>query len=750
MIDYDIWGQPENWNYLDQNRYHDIRQPSFIDGDNNYKTLYRAAASYIIRPEQPLDKSLCYSGMGAECPYSNVKYYYVDNGSLSDQVQKRSLTNWFFYQADNFSAWVGRTRTTCFFANEYGRQYRDYEQIVDNSDNANRNISPVVNFDYKKAVMLVRMVYSDSPTGSRHTGTLQDYISGDYQTYPYVYQVYGRLYYQYQSTPTLQRQYINNQVQEGYHYFASAILDDYVTSFANPVINRTYANHIATSRGCFIPILGLSYDNNYAYIPYSSDGLVAIVYGDINWTEEKDNSNNMYISYHVTDINAFKEMALRAAAAFGIYFTPDTTTAQSGSLTDEKMYIGVLDDNGVAHGDYLQGTGTAQAKQNTWDDARHSDYDPYADIDPTKYRNDTEFNLLYNASSVTTFYVLNDLQVNQLAQELYTILSNVPVDAAIEKYNQQVFLTNNAIDCIVSLKRFPLASLPIVGQDEYVKLGTQTTSIRAYRLQAPAKIYYFNFSSASDTSLYPHFNRSFLDYEPYTKAKINIPFCGSVEVPCTYLYDYGGVTVALAIDFITGGCTGYVICNGIVIDSVNGQCSVELPLSGIQSSTVDSQIFSASQQKIKQETSLGLGILAGAVAIGAGIATGGLAAVAGGALAIGTSAANYIQSERELDYELTHMQAPLKQVGAASGQISELYDTRCKMVITRPKINPEFENSPEAQEAYARTIGYACLLSGQVSDFTGFTVGSIDLDGVAATAEEKEMLKNYFASGVYL
>lgn len=376
VIDESIWGNPQDWNYLDQNRYHDIRQPSFIDGENNYKTLYRAANSYIIRPEQSLDHSLCYSGMGEECPYSNISYYFVENGSVQKHGHKRDLTNWVFYEADNFSAWVGRTRTTCFFANGYGSEYREFDKIIDNTDNANRNISPVVDFNYKKAVMLIRVVCADSPTGSRRTCTLQDYLTTDYQSYPYVYQVYGRLYYEYAATPILQRMYINEQVQEGNHYFTTAILDDYRTQYAEPVINRTYANHIAAQRGCFIPILGLSYDNNYAYIPYSSDGLVAIIYGDIDWTVEKDNNDRMYISYHVVDINTFKEIALKAAASFGVYFTPDTATAQSGALTDEKMYIGVLDANGVAHGEYLQGNGTSNAIQNTWGTARNNTYDP--------------------------------------------------------------------------------------------------------------------------------------------------------------------------------------------------------------------------------------------------------------------------------------------------------------------------------------------------------------------------------------
>lgn len=752
-IDTSIWGEPENWNYLDQNRYHDIRQPSLIVEDQNYKTLYRLVEGYVIREDEPLDQSLCFSGMGPECPYSNVKYYYVDNGSLSDQIQRRDLTNWMFYQADNFSAWVGRTRTTCFFANEYGRQYRDFEQIIDNTDNANRNISPVVNFDYKKAVMLVRLVFSDSPTGTKHTGTLQDYLTTDYQTYPYVYQVYGRLYYETRSTPYIERQYINNQVQEGSHYFASAILDDYVTSFANPVINRTYANHIATSRGCFIPILGLSYDNNYAYIPYSSDGLVAIVYGDINWTEEKDNSNNMYISYHVTDINAFKEMVLRAAAAFGIYFTPDTTTAESGALTDEKMYIGVLDDNNIAHGDYLQGAATAQAKQNDYETARDSSYDPYADIDRTRYDNDTQYYGQFSSRAFTKMYVLTDSDVSDLADELYTAVSMAPQGEEIERYNQSVFLTQNPIDCIISLKKFPM-NLPYSAAVP-MKLGSYTTQVSAAPLLYSTGIYSFIFDESSLNTLHPWFNESFLDYEPYTRCEVSIPFCGTVEIPATYIYDYGSIQVDLIVDFITGACTGYVRARGITIDSVSGSCSVTMPVNGLQQSTLDSQIHSAALAKDKMYATGGMAILGGIAAIGLGIATGGASVAIMGALAAVGGGLTAYTTNKQIDYQLEHMDTPLKQISAASGAIAQSYDMRCKMRITRPKLSesykrPATETAASGQEIYARTIGHACLLQGIVSDFSGLTAGQIQLDGVDAPEPVKEMIKNIFAQGVYL
>ena len=100
---------------------------------------------------------------------------------------------------------------------------------------------------------------------------------------------------------------------------------------------------------------------------------------------------------------------------------------------------------------------------------------------------------------------------------------------------------------------------------------------------------------------------------------------------------------------------------------------------------------------------------------------------------------------KQINYDLTHMDTPIKQVSAASGQIAHTYDMRCKMIITRPEISPEY-----SAEDYASTIGFACLENGKVQDFQGFTVANIDLNNIEATAYEKQMISNAFAQGVYL
>lgn len=748
-INTDIWGLPENWNVFDDdNIIAVIKQPSCKVGDYNYRTFFRLAENNKIDLNSDIDTSLCISGMGDECPYSNVNYYTVKNGAVESDTQTRNLTNWFFFNCSQKSPYTDQNYVTYLYSDDYYGQYRNFENTLSETNNGNRWISPFIDYDIKDFVLLLRVECSDSPTGSQHYYFLDEYLSTYFNTYPYVFRIFARLYAKSGTSP-LRRKYIYQGTIEGSKYCTTAICDSYETTLVQ-TNKRMYCNHISALRGDNIPVWGISIDRNSNVIPcssYSEHGLIAIVYGNTEDFESTVQTGNLYVYHHVTDITVFAEKARRAAAAFGCYFTGEEQTAEYGSLTDTKMYIGVLDEDLIAHGDYLQGTDTANAIQNTWETVRDSTYNPIPD-DKTKYKNDTQFYDSALANGFTRFWVLNSTQVSSLLAELYNIMSEVDPDEPIEKYSQQVFLTNNPIDCVVSLKKFPLQNVPSIVGPAYIQLGSKTTSILASPLAKSCGVYYFTFSSASDTGLYPHFDKSFLDYEPYTTVKITIPFCGTVQIPTTYLYDYGGVTVALVIDFISGACTGYVMARGITIDSVSGNCAISLPLSGIQSATLDSQIHSVAMAREKQQTTLGTGLIAGAVAIGVGIATGGVATAIGGAAAVIGSFMHAQDTGQQINYELSHMQTPLKQVAAASGQIAHTYDMRCKMLISRPKIQAGF--GADQQEEYANTIGYACLISNKVKNLHGFTVGTIDLDGVNCTAAEKEMIKNAFAKGVYL
>ena len=99
------------------------------------------------------------------------------------------------------------------------------------------------------------------------------------------------------------------------------------------------------------------------------------------------------------------------------------------------------------------------------------------------------------------------------------------------------------------------------------------------------------------------------------------------------------------------------------------------------------------------------------------------------------------------EYNLYHTEIPFKAVSAGDALTAGFGEWRCRLSITRPVLSQNYLDDPSV---YAKTIGYACLKSGKVSEFTGLTVGTIDLSGINCTDKEKAMIMQAFKSGVYL
>lgn len=736
-INTSVYGTSEQWTpsifqqavIVNKNKWAFFRQ--------NYPYLGTAVQEGKLSYSEGIDKSLSYCGLGRECALSNLAYITKNSGvvSISD-YQERAVTNFgFFDQPRNITI----NQSPYFFTDNLGAFTWETAGDGDASSNYNRILAPYTLINPKNVVFLIRVTaYNSTFTQDVSKVTLKEYLTTYKTNYPNIVYVVIEPYIGDISLTDTRDTLGGSGYNQYYKAFQLAILDEYEIESKNIKFNA-YDFWNMPVFGNFSSAYDLTHTNNdtplgiVAYTQNSKDHIKITQQG------EYPTGAKYYTEYYPE----FEEDILKTVACFGLYFTTDAQTAINGALTASDMYIGILDSDGIGHGNYLRGSATATAPQNNWSDMTQSNYDYEKEVDKTKYNNNTQFYGTWSSSAFTKMYVLTESQVQQLATELYTAVSAAPTSEEIERYNQSVFLTQNPIDCIISLKRFPLdlpysAAVPL-------KLGSYTTQVNAAPLLYSTGVYSFVFSRSVDNNLYQWFDKSFLDYEPYTKVELTIPFCGTVEIPTTYIYDYDTIDVKLIVDYITGACTAYIQVRNITIDSVSGDCAVTLPVNGLQSATLDSQIHSAATARDKSALTNGLGLIGGAASLIIGIATGGIGlAVAGGAAAIG-AAANMIVNDKNIDYELKHMETPLKQIGSASGAIAQSYDMRCKMRITRPKISADYD-----AEVYANTIGFACLINTTVNNLSGLTVGDINLDGLDASDVEKQLIKNAFAGGVIL
>lgn len=705
----------------------------------NQSRLENGVTAGKISYSEPIDKSLSYCGLGTESALSHVGWIWLNENTNSYEIaewQDRDITNFAFFQQDSSNINMHLSPDQLDYTTPMSRGL--FWQELQSDWNHNKYLQPYTVINPNNFVLLIKIYATNASANAAVDVDFDTYLSTYKTTYPKIIHAYISPHFNNQaSTPTNPVRTVSGDTETSVNQDKRTLcygqLDDYKPVgkdwdfysyyFVNNVVFGFYSRSSFTKYGKKLAfIFATENAKSHAEILSFSDNRQGV------------------ISYY----EGIEEEILKSVACFGLYFTTKQAVAANGLLTNNDMYIGILDDNGIGHGRYLRGAATVTAPQNNYTDMHQSGYDPEKG-DKTKYQNDTQFYAGYGTSSFTKFYALTETQVNQLSQELYRIANDVPASTPITEYNMKMFLTNNPIDCIISLKKFPVENIPLASSDATIYLGAKATDITGKILATPTWVYYFNFRNSADQSCRPIFGDNFLDYEPYTKCKIVIPFCGTVDVPVSYIYQYDDLQIALVMDFITGAVTAYVLVNGITIDSITGSCAIDLPVSGIQSATLDSQIHSVAMAREKQQSTLGTGLIAGAVSIGIGLATGSLPVAIGGGAAIIGSFMHADDAGKQINYELSHMETPVKQVTAASGQIAHTYDMRCKMIITRPTIAAEY-----SAEEYSNTIGFACLKNAEVQNFHGLTVANIDLSGINCTAQEKELIRAAFASGVYL
>ena len=453
-------------------------------------------------------------------------------------------------------------------------------------------------------------------------------------------------------------------------------------------------------------------------------------------------------------------------AAYGLFFTDGRQTDtgysdlyHSGNdatrWTNEKMCLGVVDDEGYTDGTYTRGTGNEDANNFLWKTASESKYDPDRPPPSPENRYDTQtvFNSIGDLATMTRRYVLRGTEVLQLGSALWSI-SEALTDSGTDfseltpKVIDQ-FLTNNPIDCIISLQRYPM-TIPAVGTST-VKLGKTDTGIACKPMERTAFFYLFTGSVIN-----PKFGDSFLDYNPYTKMELYVPFCGTMQLNPADIIGRQ-LNVQLVVDFTTGTCTGFIMSDDLVIETVNGNIAIDIPVTGIQAATVASQLNNAIANKSNktleaQSASLG------------NVSLGGLFRLATDPVKALKAAEIAENEETRAEYDLTHQNAPIHVIGAASAVGGWAIDLQCRLIIYYPSGDvirtgqpPEWNSQQLAM--YGRTTGFACCIEGSIGSMKeGLVVGtSPDLNGMVtnvqgypATAAELDMIRAAISEGVIL
>lgn len=459
-----------------------------------------------------------------------------------------------------------------------------------------------------------------------------------------------------------------------------------------------------------------------------------------------------YYFYKIPYSEDTYEKIMSIAALFGCFFTDRNVNVFAYDMLSEYVYLPVIDENGVAHGQYTNGSDNANNSLYSKSSIRDIDYNPDAPptpIDPNTYSNTTGFNSISSGASATIKYVLDSSNVRQLLTDLWTISHDI-AGADYEKYDYKIldsFLVSNPIDSIVSLKRFPF-DIPhtFSSQKTNVCLGKNTGSSQGYVTHNV-----FNTVVFSGIPVYAKFGNSFLDYAPYTEYELYIPFCGSVKLNAGDILGHT-LNCRLQIDLTTGSCTAYILADDLVIETATGVVSCELQVAGTDSATVDSNIQNAVLNHIGARTNKEIAMLSP-------LTFGGLLSAVSNPVKTAGSMENANTEISRADYNLTHIQTPVHAMGNAGGLTGWYQEFNARLIIYYPEGEAIDSSAPVSSTYpkladltdYAHNVGFACVMNGTVSEFHGKTVGNIDTSSiVGATEEERAQIKALFAQGVWL
>lgn len=698
-----------------------------------------------------IDSSICFAGIANDAPVAGV-YTFSDNSYQSPLHSTFDKENFIITYADPERGNVRELGYYDLTDDPFTdlNCYSPVESIL--SNNPNYYLQPMCSISPKDFVMCVYVVAYDTTYTNVVTETYEDYIASHTATNPHIIQVYATLYSRGSGSNTRSEQDISIFNFGGVTF---SRLDPFkIPTFGD--IKDYAASGIRKIGYIQILLWGLA-ESGGRSISWDSSNYIHRAYGE---GTIKKSGSYLFMEHDYTG----DDWPLRVAASYGLFFTTNTTAAANAAYNSPDMYLGTLDSDNLCHGDYTKGTANEDQPQYDWDSTNSSEYKPDQPVDPNQYSRTTRFNTIGNLATMNKRYVLNGTGVAALLTDLWTIsgefITNPIVDTTYEERVIDNFLTNNPIDCIIKLERYPLNNIP--------RADTLPRNIKFGRVEGQTAGYIMPYTSMQydfkSIDVWPRFGNSFLDYNPYTVMELYIPFCGTVQLdPSDFIYRNLGVR--MYIDFTTGTCTAYILSNDLVVKSVNGECSIQIPVNGTDSATMASQISNAIIQERKAYTTTAGTQHTDMVHLGAKYnALSGLWDPKGTVSSSGNNLSDQIRSRKgaakqwdytAAAYNLEHQIVPIHQIGGSTAATSWAIDLQCRLIFYYPTgAAIRYENNlPRLADLtqYAHLNGFATLANDILSKYHGYTVcSSVNTDSITATEAEKAQIIQLLTSGIYL
>jgi len=270
-------------------------------------------------------------------------------------------------------------------------------------------------------------------------------------------------------------------------------------------------------------------------------------------------------------------------------------------------------------------------------------------------------------------------------------------------------ILGNPYDYIIGLRAIPVS--PDVSENPVqVTLGNVTTPQSVTMKPITAQYIRHNFGAVD----FKEYSKSFLDYSPYTRVSLYLPYIGFVKVDADIINEKT-VEIQYSIDLLSGAFMAFVLSAGKVLYSFSGSMGADVPTTNQSYNNMLSGI---------------IGTVGGLAVMGAAAFTGGLA-VPMGISGLANSAAGIISAAK----------ASVEHGNGASGVPGVMGITYPYFVIMRP-----MQSIPDNVQAFT---GFPSNILLPLNDVSGFTkVEYVHLENISATETEKAEIMSLLKEGV--
>ena len=404
----EIWGAPSTWVYNDMSYGLETTEAELANADKpkcrNFgstsytdyqQTLLSAVQHNVIALNAPLDRSLCPCGIAPEVsPWAKLAIFNESNNLSATPSRTVEINNantdWFFCNrrgADNNAYYYTRDYA---YSNDGGLRYQQFAPKASTTNiiyNQCLRIAPYMFYGIKSLLLSIQVRCISHSAPNPITGTFWvtlDEWKNNYNTYDIC----------------------------GLRFFVRNC-----TAINNSTLALTYNNDIVHTGGYktgniavyqTIQVLnnGENVDTEFLTLSMSdrADGRTGTIF-DVspqiyNWGDGRNNrpvypcwnyftgqTMDVYkpssdpIGYYFYKIPYSDDTygkIMKIAACFGCFFTPTNKYQFDYDMLDNDLYLTVLDSDGVAHGQYTQGTANATNQLYSKNSIRDMNYDPYA------------------------------------------------------------------------------------------------------------------------------------------------------------------------------------------------------------------------------------------------------------------------------------------------------------------------------------------------------------------------------------